>query len=56
MAEIHSDYINQGAGIITTNTYAIMPLHIGSEKFKEKGHEMIELACSMAKKSKEMNP
>ena len=33
-----------------------MPLHIGEEKFQEKAHEMIKIACEMAKKSKEMNP
>ena len=38
MVDIHHDYIMEGAQIITTNTYAIVPLHIGDEKFQQKGH------------------
>ena len=56
IADIHSDYIQKGSNIITTNTYAIMPLHIGEQKFREKGHEMITVACEMAKKARDLNP
>ena len=56
ITDIHCDFIDQGAQIITTNTYAVVPFHIGEEKFMKKGQEMIVVACQMAKNAREKYP
>ena len=33
LIDIHSDFIKNGAQIITTNTYAVAPFHITEEGF-----------------------
>ena len=53
LIDIHSDFIDKGARIITTNTYAIVPFHIGEDKFDKEGKNMIRIACEMALKVKE---
>ena len=34
--EIHKAFITSGASVITTNSYALVPFHIGEERFKLK--------------------
>ena len=33
----HHDFINAGADVITTNSYAIVPFHIGRSLFEQEG-------------------
>jgi S-methylmethionine-dependent homocysteine/selenocysteine methylase len=46
---VHRNFINAGAEIITTNTYALVPFHIGESRFSEQGAELITLAASLAR-------
>lgn len=38
--EVHDDYIQSGAELITTNSYALVPFHIGDELFESRGLEL----------------
>jgi|TARA_B110000438_G_C15788484_1_gene639560 S-methylmethionine-dependent homocysteine/selenocysteine methylase len=49
VSEVHRNFINAGAEIITTNTYALVPFHIGEKRFKEQGAELIKLAAKLAR-------
>lgn len=46
----HQQFIDAGAEIIITNTYAVVPFHIGQERFESKGHELVKLAAQIARK------
>lgn len=35
--EVHQEFIAAGAQIITTNSYALVPFHIGEERFGRRG-------------------
>lgn len=49
VSQVHRNFINAGAEIITTNTYALVPFHIGEKRFKEQGAELIKLAAKLAR-------
>lgn len=49
VAEAHRNFIQSGAQIITTNSYAIVPPHIGNDLFLEKGEKLIALSAQLAK-------
>ncbi|AWB57728.1 homocysteine S-methyltransferase family protein [Colwellia sp. Arc7-D] len=49
VSEVHRNFINAGAEIITTNTYALVPFHIGEKRFREQGAELIKLAAKLAR-------
>jgi homocysteine S-methyltransferase len=49
VSQVHRNFINAGAEIITTNTYALVPFHIGESRFSEQGAELISLAASLAR-------
>ena len=51
VSQAHTDFINAGADIITTNTYAIVPFHIGEKRFREIGKELILKAAKIAQES-----
>ena len=40
----HANFIEAGAGVITTNSYAIVPFHIGDELFASDGRRLAELS------------
>jgi S-methylmethionine-dependent homocysteine/selenocysteine methylase len=44
----HQSFIQAGAQIITTNTYAIIPHHIGEERFQTDGAALIRKAAQLA--------
>lgn len=48
---VHDDFIAAGAEVITTNSYACVPFHIGTERFAERGRELIGLAARLARDS-----
>ena len=48
----HQAFVDAGAQIITTNSYAVVPYHIGEERFKTRGAELIALAGQLAKSVK----
>ncbi len=45
----HEAYVAAGADIITTNTYAVVPFHIGAERFNAEGRALAELAGRLAR-------
>ena len=49
--EIHADYIASGARLITTNSYALVPFHIGETVFKEQGLALAKLSGEVAREA-----
>ena len=39
VSQAHNAFIASGADIITTNSYAVVPFHIGELRFTDRGHE-----------------
>ena len=52
LKQIHLDFINAGAQIITINSYAIIPYHIGEEQFFNRAEELINKSISVAIEAK----
>ena len=48
--QVHKSFIDAGADIITTNTYALVPFHIGEKRFNEEGATLVEQAALLARK------
>ena len=46
----HHNFISAGAQIITTNTYAIVPFHIGQDIFAQQGYDLALRAGRIARK------
>lgn len=44
----HDNFIQAGAEVIITNSYAVVPFHIGQERFDERGRELIRLSAEIA--------
>lgn len=49
--QAHRAYIEAGADIITTNSYACVPFHMGDELFQERGAELAALSGELARKA-----
>jgi S-methylmethionine-dependent homocysteine/selenocysteine methylase len=49
VSQVHESYIAAGADVLTTNTYAVVPFHIGEERFRADGHRLAELAGRLAR-------
>ena len=49
VSQVHRSFIKAGAEIITTNTYALVPFHIGEKRFNEQGADLIKLAARLAR-------
>ena len=47
----HRNFINAGAQVITTNSYAVVPFHLGDERFVTQGRELAHLAGDLARKA-----
>lgn len=48
--EVHLDYIRAGAGVITTNSYAVVPFHIG-ERFAAEAETLAATAGRLAREA-----
>jgi len=48
---VHESFGAAGAGIITTNSYAIVPFHIGWERFAAEGRALADLAGRLGRAS-----
>lgn len=48
---VHQAYIAAGAGVITTNSYALVPFHIGEERFAAQGQALAERAGAVARQA-----
>ena len=47
----HMDFIDAGADVIITNTYSVVPFHLGDERFAERGRELAALAGRLAREA-----
>jgi len=48
VTQAHQSFIDAGAQVITTNAYALVPFHIGQERFDKDGRALIQLAGQLA--------
>lgn len=49
VAEAHRRFIDAGAEVIITNTYALVPYHIGRERYAADGEALMSLAARIAR-------
>jgi S-methylmethionine-dependent homocysteine/selenocysteine methylase len=47
--EVHKAFIASGASVITTNSYALVPFHIGEKRFRDRGRALAASAGNMAR-------
>lgn len=47
----HTNFIEAGAEIVTTNSYAIVPFHIGDERFAAEGRHLASTAGRLARQA-----
>lgn len=47
--EVHKAFIQSGAAVITTNSYALVPFHIGEKRFKDQGQALATSAGKVAR-------
>lgn len=45
----HQNFVDAGAEVIITNTYAVVPYHLGQERFDARGTELASLAADIAR-------
>ena len=51
VSQVHKDFIAAGADVITTNSYAVVPFHIGEERFWSDGERLAALAGKLARQA-----
>lgn len=51
VSRVHEDFLGAGADVITTNSYAIVPFHIGEERFWKEGEQLAALAGRLAREA-----
>jgi S-methylmethionine-dependent homocysteine/selenocysteine methylase len=49
--KVHLEFIAAGAQVITTNSYALVPFHIGEDRFEKEGAALIALAGRLARQA-----
>lgn len=49
VAQAHQNFIEAGAQIITVNSYACVPFHLGEERYAEQGAKLAEKAAKIAR-------
>ncbi len=49
VSRVHRDFIDAGADVIITNNYAVVPFHLGEDRFSERGEELTELSGVLAR-------
>lgn len=49
VTKAHDSYIEAGAEIIITNSYAVVPFHIGQDKFDIEGYDLIARSAKLAR-------
>jgi S-methylmethionine-dependent homocysteine/selenocysteine methylase len=47
--QVHLDFIKAGAEVITTNNYAVVPFHIGEQRFANEVTSLVKVAVTQAK-------
>jgi S-methylmethionine-dependent homocysteine/selenocysteine methylase len=51
VGQVHAEFIDAGADVITTNSYALVPFHIGEERFQSQGASLIALSGKLARQA-----
>ncbi|MBB2671717.1 UNVERIFIED_ORG: homocysteine S-methyltransferase [Rhizobium esperanzae] len=49
--EVHKEFIDAGSEVVTTNSYALVPFHIGEDRFRKEGAALIRLAGRLAREA-----
>lgn len=49
VSRVHQRYVDAGADVITTNSYALVPFHIGQERFDAQGAMLADRAGALAR-------
>lgn len=49
--QVHAEFIGAGADVITTNSYALVPFHIGEDRFCSDGASLIALSGQLAREA-----
>ncbi|MGZ0218042.1 MAG: homocysteine S-methyltransferase family protein [Acidimicrobiales bacterium] len=49
--QVHDDFIAAGADVITTNNYAVVPFHLGDDRFVARGAELTALSGRLAREA-----
>lgn len=49
--QVHAEFIDAGADVVTTNSYALVPFHIGEERFAARGASLIDLSGRLAREA-----
>lgn len=53
---VHSAYIEAGADVITSNSYAVVPFHIGEARFAREGLQLAKVAGELARRAADAAP
>lgn len=56
VTRVHESYVAAGARVITTNSYAVVPFHIGEERFAQQGATLAALAGRLAREVADRTP
>ena len=51
IVQAHRNFIGAGAQVITTNSYAVVPFHIGDDRFRLEGRELAALSGRLAREA-----
>ena len=49
--QAHADFVEAGADVIIVNSYAVVPFHLGDDRFADRGRELAELAGRLAREA-----
>ena len=52
----HTNFIDAGADVIITNSYAVVPFHLGEERFAASGRELAALSGQLARQAADDAP
>jgi S-methylmethionine-dependent homocysteine/selenocysteine methylase len=56
VTQVHRAYVDAGADVITTNSYALVPFHIGAERFAAEGAVLAARAGQLARDVADASP
>ena len=56
VSAVHRAYVEAGADVITTNSYALVPFHIGEERFAAEGASLAARAGRLAREVADASP
>ena len=54
VSRVHEAYVAAGADVITTNSYAVVPFHLGAERFAAEGAKLAALVEGAKLATKEL--